>query len=121
MAYFDPAQAVQQPNGGWLAPRTDISTPGRYFVALDSAKQLSGFIQVFSDGTAAYWHEPNEQAKRARSLEEAFAEIFIVRATSTIMTCPKCRSPYTEECTSKEGATLFKCAKCGTVMSGLPQ
>jgi hypothetical protein len=70
-------------------------------VALDSGKQVSGFLMEYPDGTVAYWGEPGEQAKLAKNLDAAFEEVFIHRMNSSSAArvaatrFPNARSPPT--------------------------
>lgn len=69
----DEATPGAQP-GRWRAPRTDIRREERCWVSLKARSGTDspmGFIQVFADGTAAYWKEEGDQGVRAASLEDA--------------------------------------------------
>lgn len=119
---FDESKAVQQPNGGWLAPRADLRPEERCYVALNSAKRLSGFIQVFADGSAAYWQMPGEQGKLAPSLEAAFERVFVHHAgTVSILACPRCKGPYELDERDDQFAPTLPCRKCGATISNKPR
>ncbi len=117
--FFDPAQAKLQPNGGYLAPRADLLPSEKCFVALDGEKRLAGFLQTFAGGAACYWKTPGDPAKPARSLEEAFEEIFSMRVTCRVLACPKCKSQEPGSLFTREDlpGQPTQCRTCGSTVS----
>jgi len=112
---FDSRKLVKQPNGGYLGPREDVAASAQCYVALDSNKQLAFMLQAFPDGTASYWNQPGRPATPARSLEDAFERGFVISATVSILTCPRCKSPFMDRTASKTGGQILKCKACGAV------
>ena len=54
-----------------LTPRDDIRPEERCFVAQDDRSKVLGYVQVFANGSAAYWRNLGEQAALAVSVEAA--------------------------------------------------
>lgn len=58
-----------------LKPREDIRPEEQCFYALTPDGSLMGYMQLFKNGSAAYWHYIGEKATEARTPEEAYVAL----------------------------------------------
>jgi hypothetical protein len=61
--------------GIWLEARADVGENEGCSFVLNDLWEIIGYVQVYKDGSAGYWFAPKEQAKPAKNLDRALAEI----------------------------------------------
>lgn len=113
-ATFDMNTAALQANGGWLALRTDIRPEEQCYVALDPEKGFAGVLQGYKDGTASFSDTPGVPYTPAKSLDDAFARLFVVTMTVKALACPRCKKAYKVHPDDDQFGEWVRCRECGS-------